>query len=278
MSEQLRLQAGTSSASIDLVDGGRLTSLTAGGVELLGGVEDAGVIGYGSFLMAPWAGRIRHGVLDVDGTRHQLPLRYVPPHAGHGMVLEQPWRVRAVSDTAIRIVADIDSAWPWPGTVVQDIALRPDGIRMRAEVHANDEPFPAAFGWHPWLRTRLDRDGQPFGERATLTLHADGMLLRDADGIPDGTVVPVPAGPLVPGKLDDCFTGVHWPITMTWPGALRLDIDSDCTYAVVFDERDAVWCVEPQTGPPDAPNLEPRWVRPGEPLIAWTDWTWTPLG
>ena len=45
-------------------------------------------------------------------------------------------------------------------------------------------------------------------------------------------------------------------------------------FAVVYDELDEAFCVEPQSGPPDGPNTSPRMVRPGEPLVASTGWAW----
>lgn len=272
------LRNASSSVTVDL-DGGRLTSLVADGLELLGAVEGVtSPITFGSFVMAPWAGRIRRGLLHVGAVEFPLEPRYVPPHAGHGLVLEQHWRVEDADDTRACIVADIDPTWPWRGTVTQDIELRPDALVLHAAVHASDEPFPADLGWHPWLRTRLTRDGVAVGEHAVIDLAADGVLVRDDDGIPSGAVAPLPAGPLAPGAWDDCFTGVRWPVTVTWPGALRLSVDADTDYAVVFNERTDVWCVEPQTGPPDGPNTHPRWARPGEPVAATTTWSWTRLG
>ena len=78
------------------------------------------------------------------------------------------------------------------------------------------------------------------------------MLRRDGAGIPDGSVVPVPEGP-----WDDCFTGVHWPAVITWPGQVRLRITADTDYLVVYNVRADAFCVEPQSGPPDGPNTAP---------------------
>ena len=56
--------------------------------------------------------------------------------------------------------------------------------------------------------------------------------------------------------------------------ALTLRITSDVAFAVVFDELDEAFCVEPQSGPPDGPNASPLMVWPGEPLVASTRWAW----
>ena len=148
--------------------------------------------------------------------------------------------------------------------VVQELRLSPGHLDQVVEVHATQGPFPATIGWHPWFRRTLAN-----GSRARLEFHADGMLVRDEAGIPGGEVVDVP-----PGPWDDCFTGVRWPVVITWGESLRLEISSDVSFAVVYDERAEAFCVEPQSGPPNGPNTQPVDVRPGAPLTATTRWAW----
>jgi aldose 1-epimerase len=257
------LQAGLARVVVDPLDGGRITSLAVDGVELLGGVG-TGVIEHGSFVMVPWAGRIRDGVLRVGGVEHHLPTDRTHPHAGHGLVMDRRWDMVSVSGDALTIRCDLDARWPFRGHVVQELRLAADDLEQRIEVHAAGPAFPATVGWHPWFRRVLGS-----GSAAELDFTAGGMLARDAAGIPGGDVVPVP-----PGPWDDCFTGVQWPMTIAWPGALTLRITADVDFVVVYDEIDRAFCVEPQSGPPDGPNTSPRMVRPGEPLVASTVWAW----
>ena len=138
--------------NVDPLDGGRITSLAVDGVELLGGVG-TGVIEHGSFVMVPWAGRIRDGVLRVDGVEHHLPTDRTHPHAGHGLVMDRPWDVVAEAGSSLSIRCDLDSRWPFPGHVVQEFRLSADRLEQRIEVHASDgAAFPATVGWHPWFR------------------------------------------------------------------------------------------------------------------------------
>jgi aldose 1-epimerase len=53
-----------------------------------------------------------------------------------------------------------------------------------------------------------------------------------------------------------------------WPGALRLRLLSEVSYWVVYSEPEHAICIEPMTGPPNALNLGPIEVRPGQPLVA----------
>jgi galactose mutarotase-like enzyme len=257
------LAVGPAHLRMDASDGGRMTSLQIAGVELLGGVGP-GVIDHGSFVMAPWAGRIRDGVLRVSGVEHPLPTDRTHPHAGHGLVMDRPWTVLESDGSHLVLRCDLDSRWPYPGHVLQELHLSATQLDQRIEVHAHDADFPATAGWHPWFRRILAS-----GSVARLDLPVAGMLVRDSAGIPSGEVVPVP-----PGPWDDCFTGVRWPVTVSWPGVLTLQISADVDFAVVYDERAEAFCVEPQSGPPDGPNTDPVSVRPGAPLLAATRWTW----
>lgn len=267
MAETVQLQAGSAEAVVDLADGGRLSSLRVAGHELLGGAGSA-VVEHGSFVMAPWAGRIRDGQLHHDGATYALPTDRTHPHAGHGLVMDRPWQLEDCGPDRVRLRCALDQRWPFGGAVEQEIVLRPDGIDQRVQVHAETQAFPATIGWHPWFLRELVP-----GSGAALDFTADGMLRRDAAGIPDGTVVPVPDGP-----WDDCFTGVTWPMVITWPDVLELRIDSDAHFAVIYNERRSAFCVEPQDGPPDGPNTEPQYARPGQPLAASTSWSWRILG
>ncbi len=255
--------AGRARAVLDTEAGGRIVSLEVAGRQLLAS-SGSSVVEHGSFVMAPWAGRIRDGALHIDGRTYRLPTDRTHPHAGHGLVMDRPWRVLDAGDDRVRLRCDLDDRWPFTGHVIQDIAVRPDGLQQRVEVHADAHPFPATVGWHPWFRRELGD-----GPVARLAFEADGMLRRDPAGIPDGTVVTVP-----PGPWDDCFTGVHWPVLIAWPGQLELRITANTDYLVVYDERPGAFCVEPQSGPPDGPNTAPVLARPGAPVTADTMWTW----
>jgi aldose 1-epimerase len=259
----LRLEAGDARLTIDPADGGRLASLVVAGHELLSGVGP-GVTDHGSFVMAPWAGRIRDGRLRVGGVEHRLPTVRTHPHAGHGLVLDRPWQVLDHTDTTAQLACDLDERWPWRGRVVADVGLAGDALVQHLRLEATGEPFPGTVGWHPWFPRQL-----AVGGPLELALDVDAMLLRDAAGIPDGARVPVPEGP-----WDDCFVGVRWPVRLRWPGALALAIHADTSALVVYDERSAALCVEPQTGPPDGPNTAPRLVTADDPLTATTRWAW----
>ena len=96
------------------------------------------------------------------------------------------------------------------------------------------------------------------------------MYARDEDGIPTGELAPIG-----PHPWDDCFTKLgDRPAVLRWPGAISVTLETSCPCVVVFDEPEQAICVEPQSHPPDAFNLGPTVVRPGEPLVATASWSW----
>lgn len=250
------LRAGDASLTVDPEHGARLASLRIGGHELLVGASDGigGATGWGCFPMIPWAGRIRHGRFVADGTEVQLPID-MPPHAIHGTTLSRAWDVAGTG----RFAVDLGGEWPWRGRATHDVDLEADRLTMTIGVHAG-EAMPVTAGWHPWFHRSIG------GVDVEIDLPAERMWRRDAEGIPDGTLVEPP-----PGPWDDCFTALVGPVVLTWPGVLRLVVESDCEHVVVYDEIDRAVCVEPQSAPPDAHNS-------GEDLVtvdAGTSWTIT---
>ena len=117
-----------------------------------------------------------------------------------------------------------------------------------------DEPMPAVLGWHPWFRRVLAEGDEP----RDAGLAADAMLVRDDEGIPTGERIPP-----TPGPWDDAFTGIREQPVIEWPGRLRLEISSTCAWLVVYSMPEHAVCVEPQSGPPNGPNLAPEVVEPG---------------
>ena len=266
---RLVLECGDARLDVRPFAGGRLSSLVVGGSELLARAG-GDPVSWGCFPSVPYPGRIRDGTFEFGGRRVSLP-RDLPPHAGHGTVLDRPWTV--VDERTLSI--DLGPDWPFAGRVTQRFDLTSEALHLSLALEA-EEPMPAAVGWHPWFPRRLTgtaaRPAAPSG-RAVLAFDAARMFVRDADGIPTGALVEP-----TPRPWDDCFTGLRSAPTLTWPGVLGLELSSTCDYWVVYDEPAETICIEPQSAPPDFVHLDPPVVEPGRPLTAAMTWRWWPDG
>jgi len=261
--EQLRLTAGDAAATFDPADGGRLTSFTVGGRELL--VQSGrDIFHWGSFVIAPWVGRLRNGTLNYHDEEHTFPLNS-GPHAVHGTVTGRPWT--ATGDGAMKI--ELDKPWPWHGRVLQRATLREHSFEFTIEVQA-DEPMPAAVGWHPWFRrTLLEPDGTASAE-IELEVRPRKMYANDDTGLPSGELVDPIERP-----WDYCFIDLAAPPVVRWPGTLELTVQSNCSHWVFYDQEGSGICIEPWTAPPNSLNMpNPTIVAPGRPLNSTMVWTW----
>ena len=258
---------------VDLDAGGRALQWTVAGDELLGHYGDH-PIEHGMYPMAPWAGRIRDNTVMWNATAHSLPVTN-DPWAIHGTALAQPASVLALTQDAeeARLVARIEEhpGWPWPMAIDIEWRLRPRELTTTITVHALVEEFPAVVGWHPWFRRQLDA-----GDPLELSMRASEQLVRGDDHLPTGEVAPYDAAG---GPFDDAFRVPGGRATISWPGALAVDIASDGDWYVVFDELSSYVCVEPQSGPPDGLHAIGRvWdgpgiASPGSPHVLTTTWT-----
>ena len=254
----LTISSGPLSIDIAPLAGGRIAQVRRDGVELLVGHDEApAAIAWGSFPMAPWAGRIRRGGFDFRGRGYQLPAN-LGDHAIHGVAFAMPWRVDAYSHGHVELSLALpdDERWPFGGSCRQRIEIDADRLRMTLSVTAGDHAMPVVIGWHPWLR-KPDR----------VEFSPEFAYPRDAEGI-----ATLPLAPAPPAPWDDCF--VHRGPVLVHRAGQRLRLTSDCTRWVVYDEAAHATCIEPQSGPPDAFNLEPTELAARETIEAWFLWEW----
>jgi aldose 1-epimerase len=281
------LGEGENRAAIDPDDGGRVASLVIAGRERLRVTPQTGMVepalSWGSFLMAPFVGRLFEGALAWNDHVIAVPRNH-GRHAIHGSVFDVPWRVIAQTANTVALVCEMDRArWPFRGRVFQRISLGPGVLALEATIEA-DEPMPAALGWHPWFAR---------GDGAVrVGVAADRVLQLTEDLIPTGELEAVDARtdlrdtPAIGSrKIDDVYTSVASPAELCWPD-LRLEIEFGPSVGsvVVYNHPEAI-CVEPITAWPDAIRLTQA-GRPdtglvllgaGERLTAWTRWNWTAI-
>lgn len=255
----LTLSAGDVELTVHPADGARIGQITVADQPLLVDVptsNGASPLAWGSYPMAPWAGRIRRGHFTFESVGHQLVLnhrdgdREEQSHAIHGLVFDRPWEdLYDVSATAFAAARALD--WPFGGMARQTIVLTTHQVVLTLSVESTGERFPAEIGWHPWFR-----------KPERLEFSPTAMYEHDAWGLPTGAVIDPP-----PPPWDDCFCNTE-AVTLHYdrPAASAVRVESDCDHWVVYDEPDHATCVEPQSGPPDAFNLSPHIVDPDTPL------------
>lgn len=259
----VRLAAGDVRLSVRPDLGCRIASLEIAGVELLRQGDR-----YGSFPMVPWCGRTKNGRFRNGDVVHQMPLN-AGPHAIHGTGRSAAWHLAPGStERSAAFTYDLTDPWPYPGRVTQLYELAPDHltIRLSVETTATGDSFPAQAGWHPWFLRNLGRGGQD----VQVDFTPAWMEERGEDHLPTGRRIDPP-----PGPWDDCFgmpDGAD--VTLTWPDELKLRVTSPAPWVVLYDEQAEAVCVEPQSGPPDGLNSQPRLVTPIDPLEVGTTWTW----
>lgn len=240
--------------------GGRLAQINVRDTPLLVGESQAHdpIVGWGCFPMVPWAGRMRNATFPLRGRYVKLDstlLNMEGPHALHGTCTNRPWRVVAHSASSMVMRIDLEeTGWPFGGWVEQRISLSPASVQMEMSVHSEKNEFPVQIGWHPW-----------FAAPEVLDVAFASMHVRDADGITTAETVP-PAPP----TWDDCFVGPVHPPRLRVNG-VNIELSSDCSHWVVFNELAHGVCVEPQSGPPDMLNLLPPgqldMVGPGRTVV-----------
>ena len=282
------LSAGASRLTIDPGDAGRLTSFIAGGAERLVTAPPSGTppeevpFLWGTYLMAPWAGRLAGNRLEWDGQTYDFPVNF-RTWAIHGLVLHAPWSVEGADESSASLSCSLDDTpWPFGGTVRQRMVLGERSLELSAEATAGERSMPVSMGWHPWFR-RPDR-----GDVSILAT-SDNVLELDGDSVPTGKETPVEGDkdlrsgpPIGARRLDDVYTQASAPAFARWPD-LELRIDwSRPIETLVIHTPEGGFCVEPQTGWPNAPALEGAGIR-GTGLIVLeagatagvsTTWTW----
>lgn len=234
--------------NIDLENGARISSLLWRDMQITVPFRGS-LINYGWYGLGPWAGRVRDGIIkDVDGTEYELPTNYSAPNAIHGFGFHSSWQDIGPGRALLHLPEPYGGA-----TMEQRIEVLDDAIRWSMEYDAGNCTLPAWVGLHPWFARDIGA-----GNELELEFNAGKMLKRDVDGLPNGELITPPKAP-----WDDAFTEIRGVPSLIWDDVLRIDIESDAPWWVVYSEDSEGVCVEPHAAPPDAANLIERALAKG---------------
>lgn len=280
----MQLRAGHVVLRVDPERGGRLTSARIHDHELLVAARDPAEDSrrWGSYLMAPWVGRLDGATFTDTGDVHRF-VADEGSHAIHGLVLDRPWTVETATARSVTLrIALGDLGWPFGGEVGQRISVRLDRIQFDAWVTA-DRPAPVALGWHPWFRR-----SHPAGD--SVVLDAEEVLETNSDLVTTGHRLPVDAAtdlrvdrPLGDRRLDHSYVRPRSPATLrVAPVTLCVEFSSRVRAVHVHTPEGGI-CVEPITAWPNATNLAAAGIRgtglahlrAGGRLAAGMTWRWT---
>jgi len=254
--------------------------------------EEANASLLGSFIMAPWANRIRGARFVFEGKEITLKVNTADGTAQHGDVRKRPWEVVKQDSTSAtleyRSGAYADSNWPWKFRCRVEYALEETALVARLSVRNEDtSPFPTGCGHHPYFSRRLWDDLDVIELRAPVS---GRYPLKNACAIgpaaPDDLSRRLATLSAIPDEhIDTVFAGFKGEAELRWPSSgvtLRMKASANMTHLVLFAPHAngkrgtplPFIAVEPQTQVNDAFNLEARGVsgtgnvvlQPGEAL------------
>jgi aldose 1-epimerase len=261
----IEIASGKHKLVIDSIAGGRAIQWIIDDLQILGPKGDHPLIG-GWYLMAPWAGRIRDNQVVFKGDKFPQDISF-KNWAFHGTVFLSEGKIRNQSDTSVEIVHKTNDKWPVKMEIVQKWSITSNFVKCQVTVSSTIGEFPAEIGWRPTFKRQLEK-----GKPAKFGIEAISQYVKDESFFTLNKTKPIGIPP-----FDDAFDVPTGKGFIEWSDALRIDFSSDVDTFVIFDDQEDVFCIEPQTGPPDAINQARHIISPGKPLEASVKWEVTRL-
>ncbi len=218
-----------------------------------------------SFLMLPWANRIRDGVLRFQDQAYQLEVAVVDNTARHGDVRGRAWQVRNSSETGISLSLDssdfTDFNFPFALRAEMTYALHDADFVWQVALHNTDtRAFPAGFGHHPYF---VIPSGQAPQLQVPCSKHFELVGAMASAGAVDLPAEldfrqprPIQAHMglehLLTGRSSDDPVRLHYP---DWRTTIRLEADPIFQHILLFSAPDGTLAIEPQTNANDGFNL-----------------------
>jgi aldose 1-epimerase len=247
--------------------GARLRTYTAGGLNVVAGVEDpAGPYAYRSALLVPWPNRVTGGRWSWEGEELQLEVNETGLSALHGLVHGVDFAVTEQSPTSVTLEHELapTAGYPFGLLVSATYALTGDGLHCAlAARNVSERRAPVGLGVHPYLAA------PGLVDSLEVTVAAETVLLTDEQWQEVGRVRAelLRGEPVGDRVIDAAFTDVirdadgRVTSRMRAPGSHAIEVwgGATCRWLVVYtghglmpSEARRSMCIEPQTCPPNA--------------------------
>ncbi len=221
-----------------------------------------------SFIMLPWANRIRDARFRFRDTDYQLDVNSADGTAMHGVVRRLPWRVVSADETSVRM--SFDSALyehvNFPFEFSAEAEYRVDGhdfVMMLHLQNVDQRAFPAGFGHHPYFLRAPGGDDNA----VQLEIPCDRQYVL-VNALPSGAPKPITPAldfrrlrSLADETHDDLLTARHGeaPARIVYPGwniELQFLADPIFSHWILYaPEGKPFFALEPQTNANDGFNL-----------------------
>lgn len=221
-----------------------------------------------SFLMLPWANRIRDGVLHFQDQSYPLRVNPADGHARHGDVRDRAWQVISSSETSLSMALDSreypDINFPFAFSVQFTYMLQDaDFIWWVTLTNEDTQAFPAGFGHHPYFVI-------PSGQHVELQVPCNKHF-ELVNALAESAPVPLPADldfrqprPITPDMaLEHLLTDriEEHPVRLMYPDwktTLEMHADALFQHFLLYSAPDGSMAIEPQTNANDGFNLYAR--------------------
>ncbi len=222
-----------------------------------------------SFIMLPWANRLRDARFRFRGTHYQLEPTSADGTAIHGVGRKLPWRVVSADATHIRLLFDTalfeKINFPFAFSAEAEYRLEAQDLIMTLTLRNEDaQAFPAGFGHHPYfLRAPVSAEN---AVQLEIPCDMQYTLVNALAEAPPHPITPASdfrtLRALDDAQHDDLLTArapADRPMRMvypTWSLALEFYADPLFEHVLLFAPVDKpFFALEPQTNANDGFNL-----------------------
>jgi aldose 1-epimerase len=220
-----------------------------------------------SFIMLPWANRIRDGRFTFEDQAYQLETSPSDKTARHGDVRTRIWEVEETHPRSLRLAYESSAHhkvnFPFAFSALVEYTVEKHDFIIQLTLHNDDErPMPAGFGHHPYfVRTQADNTPQ-------LQVPCDQYFDLPSDYMPTNAPLPIASrvdfrvlrglddtllNDLLTNRMGDDPVRIVYP---AWNLELEMHADPLFRHILVYTPTDEpAFAVEPQTIANDGFNL-----------------------